>query len=324
MSIVAVNGWLLNRLVQLDLPHPGLISHFYTSSNERRHVISAFLAVDRPSSDFRNPGEVAWLLRRGGHDVILAAAYGDVPPGLRGALTRTDTAVQPRRYYAYLRSLLASPDLSLRRFVERLPPITLEKLRVARALPADARRPDIVGRLTNLRHARDLALFLDLVAHHGADRTAMIAAFQGQKRSLRDVARHWSLKTSFPPHPIPESPAYKPINSGSELRDVAHRCRNCVRVYIADILDGVCTFAIFNREDREHAVVHLQRAGGEAWALQGLHGPSNLAVSRELREQAEAYLEQHGIVIRRRARARLKFDPVRRLTGHYAFDDDGD
>ncbi|WP_144037358.1 hypothetical protein [Sphingomonas sp. TZW2008] len=89
------------------------------------------------------------------------------------------------------------------------------------------------------------------------------------------------------------------------------------------MLDNLCAFGIFELEGHDRAVVHLQRDPGR-WSLQGLHGPSNLAVSRELRGRAEAYLEQHGILIRRRLHAASKYDPVRRLSRYYSFADDED
>lgn len=55
MQVVSVSGWSLDRLVQLDLAYPGLLSHFCLASNERRHIIAAFFAVDHRHADFRTP-----------------------------------------------------------------------------------------------------------------------------------------------------------------------------------------------------------------------------------------------------------------------------
>lgn len=260
MQVVSVSGWSLDRLVQFDLACPGPLSHFCMASNERRHIIAAFLAVDQLHANFRTPNQAGWFLRHAGHDAILRAAFGDVPVGLRGELGRTDAAVQPRRYYSYMRALLANGDTSLRRLVDRLPTMTLERLPTPRALPVDARKPLIVDRLTSVRVARDLYSFIQLISERGADRAAMIAAFESHKRPLGEIARHWSLKTALPPIRSPEAP-YTGQSRAAAICVMPRDFRNCARIYIADILDHVTAFAIFSFDEPERAMVHLQREG---------------------------------------------------------------
>lgn len=320
MKISSVDGWVLDRLVEIDQTAPGILTHFLLSSIERRHVIAAYLSVDRPHAEFRCAEQVAWFLREAGHDAILRSAFTVVPAGLRRALSRTISEIQPRRYYPYLRALIARGEPSTVRLIERMPELSLAKLSIIRVLPLDARRIKLVERISSLAVARDVASFISLLTVAGVDRCAMIDALETGTRPMREVARAWALRATFPNHPVAATDDYRPIGCGAELRAIAGEFNNCMRSYIADVLDNIASFAVFTHQG-EKAIVHIVQ-GGSRWKLQGLYGLGNQSVSPGLRVQAEALVRGQGVEVPVRGGPKRKHDAVRRLARYFVFGDE--
>lgn len=100
--IVPIHGWLLDRAVEIDATHPGFAGHLFRASCERRHVVAAYLSRNQGSDCPQEMAAVGEFLMSAGHDDILRAAYGPIPPGLRGAISRGAKKVWPRRHYNYV------------------------------------------------------------------------------------------------------------------------------------------------------------------------------------------------------------------------------
>jgi hypothetical protein len=201
-----------------------------------------------------------------------------------------------------------------------VPELSLVTLNITRVLPSDARLVRLVERVRSVQVARDVAAFINLMSAAGVDRCAMIEAFETGSRPMREVARTWALRAVFPDHPVAATQTYRPVASGAELRAVANEFSNCMRTYIADVLDNIASFAVFTHGS-EKAIVHLVRVD-ERWRLHGLHGLGNQSVSRVLRAQAEALLKNVNVDIPLRGAPTRKHDAVRRLARYFVFGGD--
>ena len=242
---------------------------------------------------------------------------------MRGALGRSGDKIQDRRYYRYLHLLLAHPDeQAVAIAVSRLAVVDFIRLRTARALPADMRHENIIGHLRNAEQAMDLGRVVALLEQVGVDRMAMIAALTmvSSKGGIASTVRRWSLKARLPEHPVPCSASYKPIATGDELRQAARRYQNCMRSYLAIVLERRSAFGVFQHGNQE-AIVHLAYKDG-GWHLDRVYGPMNCPVTPDVCRAAEAHLVAHGVgVVARRAPVQA-FDPLRRLIGGFDPDED--
>jgi hypothetical protein len=316
MTIVSIGGWALQRLVELDEVRPGVAGHMLRASPERRQVLAAFFAMARPYRKFDSDGEIGSFLMEASHDAILHAAYGPVPSGLRAALGRAGPIPHPRRFYRYLYALMSPGRQAIGKIVSRLPTIDLERLRVLRLLPSDMRHDNIIANIGDVADALDLRAYVSLLTDYDVDRGALIDALASasSKDALTSVARRWALKARLPEHPVPASDAYRPITNGDELRRVALRHRNCMRMYLVNILEQRSAFALFRHDDQE-VVVHLL-ASERGWELDRLYNRTG-PISSATRKNAEGHLRQHGVRFQSRSTTTRPLDPIRRMTAQY-------
>lgn len=301
--VTPLDGWFLDRVVALDAAYPDVARHVLRSSTERRHVIAAYLSMSEPCSYFRSEAEVGWFLVNAGHDCILRAGYGCVTQGFRRALSRPAVAIQPRRYYGYLHSLLTKrDDTSLLRLIHRLASIDLTRLRIARMLPHDLRGERLVSSFESLTQSADLPRVVDLLQVAGVDRIGMVASLTSAvtSRDISKALKRWAFRAPLPAHPVCASNLYRPITTGEQLHRTALRFRNCTRSYIANVLEGQSTFATVHFGKQE-AVVHLVQRDG-SWHLDRLYGAGSEPVTPQLRSMTEDHLVAHNIRLQRRRR----------------------
>lgn len=99
-TIAPLTGWALDSVAELDRHAPGFAGAYLRSSDERRQVIAAYLAVAPiPFDDGHRARLSADFLGGADHRAILRAGFGSVPVGLRGALARSGPQPFDRRYY---------------------------------------------------------------------------------------------------------------------------------------------------------------------------------------------------------------------------------
>lgn len=290
-------GWALDLVVGLDVYFPGLAGSFLRSSNERRQVIAASLAVCPP--DMSQPAAVregAEFLARADHRAILLQAFGTVPIGLRGALRRSGPQPHERAFYRRLHDLLsAPPHRQVVQAINQLRSIDVDKLRIALKLPHEVCSANVVDAISNPKEAREIATVIDLLIANGADAAALFEAIRrvANGRALTQVWKRWSRRTTFATHPIAASECYKPITSAAELRELALRYHNCAERYITTVLDGFDAFAEFHGTGRP-MVVHLRREEGR-WRLEGMFGRNNARPQPDQRTEALNYLRARGV-----------------------------
>ena len=314
----SVSGWLLDRVVQIDVSAPGLAGAMFRCSTERRQVVASYLSLEQPHQKFESEAALGSFLVEARHGEILRAAFGSVPEGMRGALRRAGSRAHPRRFYGYLHEILASESrAAIRALIPYLACVNPSILQRSRALPSDLLSPTLVSALKNSVTAREVSRLVDLLEGAGVDRAAMCRVLSSAKKMDEVIAfaSTWSFRAELPAHPVPKTDFYDPIEHASDLKCIASKYRNCMRSMLANVLDGRSAFALI-RIDEAEAVAHLVNHQG-SWQLLEVCGPNNKPPTAALLAQATNYLKGHGIERRHRFRSDAsKWQPLRRLVGH--------
>lgn len=320
--IDSVSGWSLDYIAALDANAPGAAGAFLRASAERRQVIAAFFSSKSLPASPRQAAEVAEFVSRANHRQILKTAFGTVPRGLRGALARSGPQPHPRSFYPILHDLLSAPEhvvaASVIRQLEHVEP---KRVLIARRLPSDICTANLVKVIAHPRAAADVTKLVALFSSNGIDRCALAGAVRSvaSAKQLSELWDRWSQKLTFPPHPVPETQHHVPITNGFELRRIALRYRNCVRHYLAKIMEKEVAFSQF-RWGGDEAVIHLKRRE-RIWTLEGLFLKGNEPVSLSFRSAAEDYLQKSGVVISpNRRNAEGEWSVLSRLSGRLTFD----
>ena len=326
--------WVLHHAIELDRYTP-FLGEFFRASSERQHVIAAYLSAKPPSKC--DADYVAGFLLHSGHNDILAAAYENVPSGLRRALRRSGSIVHAERFYGLLVELLSGDESHIARCIAQVTHVDLDTLLAIKALPAKACSPKLIQAVMGKADAEDVAIAFEVLVERGVDAEWFAGCLRDVKtqRALSSVFQKAARRAVAPPHPIPASDFYQPIQTGEELFSVAREFRNCLRNYTCSFLDEGQgnAFAIASRGEHR-TVVHLVR-GPLGWKLEGLFKPRNRRPSRPTREWIEAYLEGRGIIVERREpRKPSRWDSLHNLIcsdllefnlgfGFEEFDDEG-
>lgn len=293
--IETCSTWMLDRIARLDLHHAGTAGHFLRASAERRQVIAAFCAVNEFNEG--TAAETAKFLVTARHNVILDHAFATVPSGLRGALRRVGAQNQPPELYALVYKLLANPPHpAVAGTIGQLPVITVDALKVVRALPEALCTASVAVAAGDLKTARTLRKLVPLMVSAGADGDALMGALRRvtDRPDLEKVLYRWSLKLAFPCGPIAQSSCYTPISNGALLKKIGLKYRNCIRTYPADILDRKTAFGEL-RHDGHEVLIEMHRENG-IWIFHSAHGYRNRSLRREVRDAAEAFCRRHGVL----------------------------
>lgn len=292
--------WVIRLAVEIDQHHP-FCGALFRMSDERRHVVAAYLCAKPPEAiEMKDVGQ--FLLSAPHHEILSFAYDGDVPRGLRRALGRSGPSVQPERFYVLLVELLSLSRCHITRCIAQVPRVDLDTLLAMKALPPEACSPKLVQAVTGSTDAEDVRTAFEVLVERGVDAEWFAGCLREVKtqRALSSVFQKAARRANAPPHPVPPSDFYHPIETGEELFAVAREFRNCLRNYTTSFLDEAQgnAFAVVSRSEHR-TVVHLVR-GPSGWKLEGLFKPRNRRPSRPTREWIEAYLEEHGIIVERR------------------------
>lgn len=323
MTIKSISGWALDRACEIDFASAGFLGSLFRSSHERRHVIFTYLSAADPARRFGDDAALGVFLTNAGHDEILTAAVGVVPPGLRSCLSKSGDRPHPRRHYRYLPALLANARRSdMCEIIRKLALVTPERIQIIRALPKPMREVRLVTALRNVDDARDLARLYNLLIRAGVAEAALTQATSTitTMADIRRLASRWSQRISFPPHPVPATHGYVPIETGAALKDAAIRLRNCARNYIPRIMEERSAFALVAVGNSE-AMVHLTR-NGQSWELDALYGSGNCIPDKALEELATEHLTRNGLTRRVIRRVEREWACLRRLSGYHDYETD--
>lgn len=249
------------------------------------------------------------------HDVILRAAYREVPAGHRGALKRAGSQPHSHQFYKLLYHLLHSqrrPEVT--KVIQRLEEVNLHRLIVACILPHEILHPAMVARVRDRAEARDVAVAVSLLKKRVIDPKAFADGLGRLRRrgEIREYAEKWVLRCKFASSPVPASQRYIPIGDGVTLAQKAREYRNCSRSYALDLLEGRASMAEFVSCEGSALVMLVRRDG--SWALDNVYARGNCEVDPVLRSRASDYLRLRGVFERRRPRGKEnEYASLRRL-----------
>ena len=316
MDIVSFDGWALEAVVDIDIVCPGFAGVFLRASDERRQVITAFLATTEVADHQR--ADIGATLARSDHRTILGKAFGKSIPGLRGALSRSGPKPHNINYYKVLHNSLSdgpSHVISVIKQLDRLGPAELATIDI---LPPDLCDHRIITRLHGVDHAADFVRAVALMERHGVDRSSLVAALKKSSASIETVMQRWLLRLPLAVGPISETPGYRPIRDGRALRAAALRYRNCSRRYLLDSIAGESAFAEYCHPDGRQVLIHYQRMDG-LWCLDGAYAARNRTVSDDLKKAVQGLAAKHGVVEYRASKQRDEDMAALRRFGRSAF-----
>ncbi|WP_152528109.1 hypothetical protein [Sphingobium lactosutens] len=299
---------MLDRIALLDEAKPGFAGHYLRASDERRQVIAAFLSANKLDRD--DAGDTAEFLMRVDHRSILHRAFGRVPPGLRAALRRSGSQPHEPAYYRQLFDLMSHGDRHLIKAIWQSAKLDPERLTIITGVPADLCDSRILTKIKDRKHATDVALSVDLLSRRGVDRAALIDALH-QSDGINDAIKHWSMRMSFPPGPIPAAEGYRPIRTGIELAAIARKYRNCSRGYFSSVMVGTHAFGEFRCEGRE-VLISFDKTDG-MWIVDGVYTFRNFDVDAGISRAAYAFAARQGVPDRRPDRSDKAVEALRRL-----------
>lgn len=313
-SIEPISGWMLNRIVALDMIRPGFAGFVLRASVERRQVVAAFLATTKPT-DHANV-ELVRMLMEGRHSAILHLGYQHVPVGFRGALAKCGAQAHEREFYPRLWDLLTHGPQHVITAIQRAPTLDPDRLSIITSLPVDLSDSRISAKIKDKAQAADIALAVDLLERRDLDRAEIIEALR-RSTSVGNTIKRWSLRMPFPAGPIRACDAYRPIVDGLDLAATAKRYRNCSRRYFTSLLSAEHAFGEFHH-DGQDVLISFDRSQGY-WLIEGVYGHRNGNVPAGVSDAAYAFAARNGVMTRRMVdRSDNAMEALRRLSRYYA------
>ena len=318
------HSFALEHAIRIDKIVVGFCGEYFRMSDERRHVVTAYLSAKPPLEDeFERVGD---FLRSADHGTILSAAYGVVPEGLRRALGRAGPDAHDAHFYTLLHALLAHAEQpQVRHCIARLSSLDLQKVQVIKYLSQNPHlvHADIVEVIDSVQMAHDAVTAFQLLVARGVDEGELAASLRNV-RSKRDFTKTWhtaGLNARALDHPVPASNSYLPILTGSALISAGRKYRNCSGRYLQSLLqDGDRDGFAEARIDGEGAMVHL-RFESDVWRLEGIFARQNTRPSRDLRRHVEEHLKAHGVKFEEpKRRETTGWDSWRRIATNDFFD----
>jgi hypothetical protein len=315
-------GWTFDLLVFLEvqLPARGLAARFATGTPQQRQSMAVYLGRslngEAPAGDVVEAARSALdidLLLRADPRRLIASAIERPPAGFVGALGRIGpNPLAPAFYDELFRALAANGSSA--RVLRQLRAINETTLQILEVLPPDLHIVRLVERLNAIEEAREVRAMWRLFQRHDVATAECL-------HCLRQAARAgdplgflwtWSHRIAFPLNPVPESPNYKPVRDGRELRRLGRTWRNCAASLLIELLDGYYSLALMTLTDGREVIVQIERHDG-GYRLVDVLGSRNRRVPSVLRQEVEAFVMQFGVKPRLAARHDGEWAPLRKI-----------
>lgn len=291
-------GWATNALVRLDDQMPGLIARVLTASPARRQAVFAALAV-YASADLHggDAGGLAGVLRHGRPADILRHAYGDVPAGFAGALSRIARPLERADDYIRLHALFLSAQPN---FAEAVSggPISHAKLNILTSLDPRWVHINVVSRLETSLEARTFnraVAFVQSVCSRATDEAVAEAiARMAPTSTLPRLLQRWIVRVDcLPDNPVTTGDnEMRPLTTLRDYGEVARRYRNCLASKLDEVVAGRMAIAEFRGE----VLVEFRPLSiAKGWVVWTMHGHRNQPVQHNVAELAAARCEHRGI-----------------------------
>lgn len=298
MDEVDLLGWATNALVRLDDQTPGLIARVLTAAPARRQAVFAALAVYETSDLHGADAEgLAGVLRHGRPADILRHAYGDVPAGFAGALSRIARPLERADDYIRLHALFLSAQPNVAEAVSAIP-ISHAKLNILTSLDPRWVHINVVSRLETSREAHTFnraVAFLQTVCSRATDEAlAEAIARMTPTSTLPRLLQRWLVRADR----LPDNPVLagdnelRPLTTLRDYQEVARRYHNCLATKLDEVVAGRMAIAEFRGE----VLVEFRPLSiGKGWVIWTMHGHRNQPVQHNVAELAAARCEDRGI-----------------------------
>lgn len=298
-------GWATAALVKLDDEASGILSRVLTAAPARRQAIFAVLALQEEKSgvfdvgDGLIPPSLAEVVRHGRATDILRHAFGEVPEGFPGLLTRIGERPLPRsKDYLALYDLLVSDDARGAEALRGSGRITCRKLEVLAALDPRWRHANTVQRIDSGPEAMTFngaVAFVQSLNSKATDEAVegAIALMRPTSTLPRLLDRFLRRADRMPPHPVQHGDnELRPLATMRDLLEAGRKYRNCLAYRMADVAAGRMAVAEF----RSECLLEFRPLSlGAGWMLRDVHVERNRPVALTLSDAAEAKCDEIGI-----------------------------
>lgn len=298
-------GWSTTALVKLDDVAPGVLSRVLTAAPARRQAIFAALASQEEkvglhdAGDDLFPASFAEVIRHGRSGDILRRAFGTVPDGFSGLLTRVgERPLSRAKDYIILHDLIADNDMRATDALRGSGRITGRKLEVLLALDPRWRHANTLDRMDRVADAitfNKAVAFVQSVNTKASDEVVAGAiALMGPTSSLPKLLDRFLRRADrMPSHPVPKGDnELRPLLTMRDLLEAGRRYRNCLVHRLADVAAGKMAFG----ELRGECLVEFRPlTQGEGWLLRDVHIERNRPVPLDLIGDVEVKCDALGI-----------------------------
>lgn len=297
-------GWATDALVELDDEEPGILARVLKAGPQRRQAILAAVAAREEKSgvfdvgDGLIPPSLAVVVRHGRAADILRHAFGEVPEGFAGLLTRAGERPLRAKDYLALRDLAANTDPRGAEALRGSGRITCRKLEVLAALDPRWRHANTLQRIDSGPEAltfNDAVAFVQSVNSKASDEAiaGAIALMRPTSTLPRLLDRLLRRADRLPPHPVQQGDnEIRPLANMRSLMEAGRKYRNCLAHRLCDVAAGKMAVAEFRGECLlEFRPLSL----GAGWMLRDVHVERNRPVALTLSNAAEAKCDEIGI-----------------------------
>jgi len=292
--LMAPFGWAAKPVLALLEADPSLYRALFTLNRQRMHLIALALA--------HWPGETdpSWarLLLSGAPAAVLDVILGRRPAGLKRALGRLPVSVLPLESYRHLIELLDDPAVA--KLIYHVESLTGDCICLLHDVPAPLRR--IVARAIDdsLLNPTGLMDGLRFLASRGAAPSfdTLVAELGAFRQPVQMTAHLAKLVRQLPlPEPIPPAVVgdARRLDSGTELRKLAKRWKNCLAGFYLDAVDNGRAAVYFWPHAETPAACLVARHGRLGWALEDAKGPENAELPHARLEEIHRAFAAVGI-----------------------------
>lgn len=264
--------WAIPNLIAMLRDQPEYLSDLIHVSRTRMHLIGLALAhvQGTPSS------ELARALFRGSAEMILDAAVGHQPSGLKRAVSVMPSCLMEAESYRALVKLLAEPDAA--RLIFHTFEIRDSTIRAMNDVPEALRRV-VFSMHENIGDMSSFSRGLRCIAMRSGklsfDQLVSELARARQPNQLlaklKSIVEGLPLPNALPPARVEHA---ERIDSGRQLRALGKKWGNCLESYVWNVEHGQCAIYLW-RDAGLQAACSVTRSGRLGWFLDQVKGPEN-------------------------------------------------
>lgn len=226
---------------------------------------------------------------------LIAAWFGEVPPGYIRALGRLGPTAKEKCVYAMLHRVMQGHFGS--KFITHADKLNAALIERLADLPDVYRRPSILRALRSRQDGRKIPDYLEALDRLRPDipREQIAQALSEQDSALDMVEYLHKLLSNrpFPPSPIVVEPPLRALTSADAIADAGRRFGNCAIEYIPEVHEHACY--LYEWRGAHPAMISIELDGFRGWLIRQIKGPKNAAVPDEELSRISIALRAAGV-----------------------------